>query len=331
VERSYRRMLQAVQPDVVHIQHLQNVSARLPTLTRGRPVVLTLHDYWYRCATGQLVRVDSSLCEGPSAACADCARVRATTDLPAAVRPLIALAMGYRNLYLGWMLTYVDRFIAPSDFVRNQYTRWGLDPGRITVLPNGVNLERLATATMSQTRNQRNVVFGYLGSIAPSKGVHTLVQAFEGLPPEAELRIYGNLATFPDYAAELRAMAHHPGIRFSGPVPPRAVGEALAGLSYLVVPSLTHESLAMVVDEAHTLGVPVVASRLGALSRIRDGIDGRLFEAGDASALHHILQDLTAHPEQRGEYAAALPRVLTTGEHALQMVDIYREALSARS
>jgi glycosyltransferase involved in cell wall biosynthesis len=330
VEHSYRQMLQTVQPDIVHVQHLQNVSARLPALTGARPLFLTFHDYWYRCATGQLVRSDDSRCEGPSLRCADCARARATEDLPALIRPLIALPMAYRNLYLSWMLTHVDRFVAPSAFVRDQYVRWGFDAGRISVLAHGVDLGRLAASRAKPASRTEGTVFGYLGSIAPSKGIHVLVQAFEEMPLKAELIIYGSPDTFPDYARQLKALSHHPGVRFGGALPPQAIGSALGALDYLVVPSLTHETFSMVVAEAHALGVPVVASRLGALTRIVDGVNGRLFEAGDVPGLAAILRELVGDGALRARYAAAIPPVISTEEHARTLVGMYRQALAAR-
>ena len=142
-ERSYRRMLAQIDPEIVHVQHVQNTSVRLLALSGARAVFLTLHDYWYRCAQGQLDYVDHSVCQGPSGACAECARARSSRPLPVALRPAIALPMAYRNAYITWMLTFVERFIAPSHHVRDQYVRWGMDAGRITVLPNGVDLERL--------------------------------------------------------------------------------------------------------------------------------------------------------------------------------------------
>ena len=170
IERSYKRMLRSIHPDVIHVQHLQNVSARLLSLGGPTPVFLTLHDYWLRCATGQLLRVDGSRCDGPSVACAECASVRAETALPAGVRPLVAFAMGYRNVYLTWLLTHVDRFIAPSAFVRDVFVSWGFDPARITTLAHGVDPDRLHFADSQYKHAAGRLVLGYLGSIAPSQG-----------------------------------------------------------------------------------------------------------------------------------------------------------------
>jgi len=97
-----------------------------------------------------------------------------------------------------------------------------------------------------------------------------------------------------------------------------------------VVPSLTPESYALVVDEARALGIPVIASRVGALTRIRDGIDGRLFDPGDVQGLHSILKELTATRQLREQYAEAIPRVPTIGEQARRLTNLYKDALCER-
>ncbi|MCB0062927.1 MAG: glycosyltransferase, partial [Caldilineaceae bacterium] len=62
IERAFVECLQTVQPDLVHFQHVQGVSARLIELAGNLPKVATLHDYWYFCANSQLIRPDRRPC-----------------------------------------------------------------------------------------------------------------------------------------------------------------------------------------------------------------------------------------------------------------------------
>lgn len=332
IEGCYKRVLAAVQPDVVHIQHVQNASARLLSLSASKPLFVTLHDYWFRCATGQLVRVGGTFCDGPSYACTNCARVRASPPLPSVVQPLLWGPLVFRNAYLTWQLTYVDHFIVPSEYVATRFLRWGFARDRVTVLPNGIDPRRLqVVGDTHRSSGKTGMTFGYLGALAPGKGLHVLLQAFQHLPPQARLVIYGNERAFPEYVAELKKRNHHSGVEWAGPVPPQRVGDSLSAIDYLVVPSLTPESYALVVDEAHGLGIPVIASRAGALTRVRDGIDGRLFDPGDTEGLHAILQDLLMRPEQRLKYASSIPRVPTIEEQARRLVSLYTDELWRRA
>ncbi|MGI6367138.1 MAG: glycosyltransferase family 4 protein [Anaerolineae bacterium] len=330
VEHSYRRALAELRPEVVHVQHVQEGSARILALTGSIPLLITLHDFWFRCAVANLVRPDGSRCEGPSVACADCLLARAHARVPRWMRPLVAVPAAYRNLYLTWMLTYAERIITPSAFVRQRFMDWGVDGARLAVVPNGLDASRLQAGapTVSSIPGTPGRRFGYLGSVAPIKGLHVALRAFEGLPEDATLSIYGDTALFPTYVQQLKEGVRHPGVRFMDRLPAEAVGAALRQLDYLIVPSLADESYSMVVDEAQALGVPVIASALGALARIRDGVDGRLFPAGDAAGLHAILKELVERPDLHQRYVRALPRVPLLSEQAALLEGMYSALLS---
>ena len=154
-----------------------------------------------------------------------------------------------------------------------------------------------------------------------------LIEAFNALPPDASLTIYGNLDAFPDYVATLRALARHSGIRFAGAIPPEQVGRALSELDCLIVPSLWHETFCLVIQEANAVGVPAVASDLGALpERVGDGVTGRLFPVGDVAALRAILEELVTRPEMLDLWRRNLEPPLSVSEHAERVVAVYRAA-----
>lgn len=332
VERAFRAFLEAVQPEVVHFQHLQNVSVRLPALAWPFPQVLTLHDYWYLCPNGQLIRPSATLCSAPRAlGCARCALERLKRPASKAFAPLVAPLMAWRNAYVRRAVRRISLFLTPSDFAREMYLQHGWPAERIHTLPLGLDLSRLEGASQPLDRPPGRFHIGYLGAIAWQKGVHVLVEAFASLPRDAALTIYGDLDAFPDYAASLREKARlHPGIRFAGPAPYGAVGDILRGFDYLVVPSLWHETFGMVVQEAEAVGTPVIASRLGALQRIQDGLSGRLFDPGDVEGLARILRELYDHPEQRLWYQAHLAAGPLLADQAKELLEIYRAVREKR-
>jgi glycosyltransferase involved in cell wall biosynthesis len=330
IEKEFRRFLNDVRPDLVHFQHVQWVSARLIALAHEVPRVVTLHDYWYFCANGQLIRPDDEICPGPAWGwrCVDCGAARAAMLWLRALRPLVAIPFAARNLYLRHLLRSVDRLIAPSRFLRDQYASEGLPAERIDVIGHGLDHSRLASGAKELPPPSGHPHFGYLGSIAHPKGVHVLIEAFNTLPPGAALTIYGDPQRFPEYTARLRALVRHPGIRFAGALDYASIGDALRQLDYLVVPSIWYESYVLVAQEAMGMKVPVVASRLGALiERVKDGKTGRLFEPGDVADLARVLRDLIEHPELCNRYRASIPPVPTMAEHVQRVLDVYDEII----
>lgn len=77
MERRFEEILDRVQPDVVHVQHLMFHSLGYVRIAkaRGIPVVFTLHEYWLICLRGgQMILPDLTRCELPTAEeCARCA------------------------------------------------------------------------------------------------------------------------------------------------------------------------------------------------------------------------------------------------------------------
>jgi len=355
IETDFSRLLARVQPDIVHFQHMQNVSARLMALAAPLPRVLTLQDYFYFCANGQLIRPDHSVCRGPRGGwnCVDCAAARADMPWISALRPLVALPFAARNAYLRRLARGIDRMIAPSEFLRQQYIRHGFPAARIQTLEYGLDTERLVptleTAAAKQEGTEANgagpdgaseptaaplthaddhdsLHFGFLGSIVWQKGVDVLVEAFNQLPPHVRLTIYGSDAAFPDYGRRVRTLAHHPGIHFGGPLHHQHVGMALRQFDCLIVPSVWYENSPLVIQEAYGAGIPVIASRLGSMpEKVREGETGWLFNPGDSADLARVVRRLIDNPTRLRATKQHIRPALSMPAHARQIIELYRD------
>ena len=330
IERAFSAFLQQVQPDLVHFQHVQGVSARLIKLAAGRPRLATLHDYWYFCANSQLIRPDRQPCAGPSWGCrncVDCATARADLEPLRRLRPLVALPFAYRNHYLRRMVAQIDQFISPSEFLRQHYIKQGWPAARIDTLENSMDRRRLLEVpALDLPMPPVRPHFGFIGSLAWQKGVHVLIDAFNQLPPDsAALTIYGSETVFPDYARQLRQQARHPHIRFAGPIHFDHVGAALRQFDALVVPSLWYENSPLVIQEAYVVGVPVIAARIGALiEKVQEQQSGLLYTAGDSQALAALLRHVIDQPEQLARLREGITPPPTLAEHGAQIATLYQ-------
>ena len=94
-------------------------------------------------------------------------------------------------------------------------------------------------------------------------------------------------------------------------------------MDVLLVPSIGLESYGIVVDEAMAHGVPVVASRRGALPERFEESCGAFFPAGDAGALRSVIDRLVARPEAIVEWRRALPPARTLEDAAERIEEIY--------
>lgn len=335
IDIAFAGLLDTQPPDVVHIQHLKGLSARLIGVAqaRGIPVVWTLHDWWAFCGNAQLVRHTGRLCEGPRLwlNCADCAAhhggmaldpLQGSVALAAA--PGVASLFAYRARLLDAALRQANVLIAPTPFVRDRFIQQGAPADRIRIVEHGI-----VYAPAAPRAPHIRPRLGYVGGLAWQKGVHVLVEAFNRLPDDAaDLMIYGDPRPFPDYTRQLTGLARHPRIRFLGPFTANRRAEIMADLDLIVVPSVWPETSNLVAQEAFAAGAPVVASRVGALAdRVRDGVDGRLVPPGDVGALAAVLGELAADAGALASLRAGVRPPRRLDDHAAAVADVYRAAL----
>jgi len=214
----------------------------------------------------------------------------------------------------------VDRFIAPSDEILEAAVEFGFPRGRIIRLSHGFPSPRV----VGQPLPERLGRFGYVGSLVPHKGVHELVRAFNAMPENVSLDVYGSPVDAPSYFAELKSLAVHTGICFHGERPPAEIPAILANLDCLVAPSIWKENAPLNVQEAFLSGRPVVASDLGGHRELLAGGGGLLYPPGDEVALAAALRRLVEEPGLGLRLAASVPPVGTLDEHVGRLDGIYR-------
>ena len=332
VRREFETLLDFIDPDIIHVQHLMGMPAALIESVdrRGIPYVVTLHDYWYICANAQLLtNYDSSICEGPNLwiNCARCALARVNMGKAAVLSPFIAPIFTFRDRMLRKVLKGAENLIAPTEFVKGVYEELGLGTGKITVIPHGIELPEIVPIRQSVSAGVLRV--GYVGGLSWQKGVHILVQAFNEIPADrATLSLWGDIDAFPAYVSELRNLAKHTGITFEGTLPRDQLWDVLSQFDVVVIPSLWYETASLIIQEAFAVGVPVVASDLGALAtRVREGIDGLLIPPGDAAVLRDTLRTLLDDLSLLARLKSGIQPVFTISQHVLKIEDLYSSAV----
>lgn len=183
----------------------------------------------------------------------------------------------------------VRAFVVPSEASLRSWTAHGL-PAEPHVIPEGINpgdypptdeQGRLSARHALGLKAESFVVLFY-GRLEESKGVNVLLGAWHRLdmpPTAAELLLVGPAPE--GFAAWTR---RSPGLHYLQLR--RDVLTPLHAADLVVVPSVEPEGFGRVVIEAMAAGVPVVASRIGALPEILTGcFAAGLFPPGDQEAL----------------------------------------------
>jgi len=287
LSRFSEKLISAEAPDIVHSGHSMRVHEFIRTSIREKiPYVMTLTDFFLICPKVILAPNNNTLCSGP--------------DNGKACRELCGEFsenfISNRLKTAREILENAKQVISPSNFVAKIFSK-EMSNIDIQIIGHGI---RYSHILQKNTKYQKEVklVFGYAGTLAFHKGVHILIQAFTGIDNvNVELRIYGTGDE--RYVKMLMKMAgDDQRIKFCGTFSSEQIGEVLAQVDVVVIPSICYESYSLILHEAFASNVPVLASGLGGtLEKINDGINGFLFAPGDSDELKLRIKSIMDNPQ----------------------------------
>lgn len=281
--KAFEAKVVAFRPDVVHVHNtfplispaIYWVAARLQV-----PVVQTLHNFRLMCPQAMFLR-EGKVCE-------DCL---GTLPWRGAVRgcyrdsklqSTVLAGMVTVHRAMGTWQNKVTRYIALNEFCRGKFIEGGLPAARIDIKPNFVDFEPPAPA-------QRQG-FLFVGRLSVEKGVDVLVNAQRQLQ-NSQLKVAG---TGPDSGL----LANVPGLHALGALTMEQVRLEMGAATALVLPSIWYENFPRTLVEALGCGLPVIASRIGALAElVVDGVNGLLFEPSNAADLAAKMQWAMDNPD----------------------------------
>jgi glycosyltransferase involved in cell wall biosynthesis len=327
--RRFEALLEEKRPDVVHVHNVfPIISPSIYYACRDAevPVVQSLHNPRLLCPAATLYR--------GGRACEDC--LGKTLAWPAVahacyqdsrLRSGVIAAMLAVHGALGTWRELIDVFIVFTEFYRQKFIQGGLPSAKIVVKSHFVHPD-------PGMKSGRGDYALFLGRLSPEKGVPTLLGAWSqlrGIP----LKIRGSgplLEQAQAFAAGDRCTVEVLPKRLSHEEWVRLMGNA----RFLVWPTQGYyETFGLVAIEAFAFGVPVIASRTGAMVEIvEDGRTGLHFTAGDQDDLAAKVEWAWTHPDEmetmgrqaRVEYEAHY----TADRNYEMLMDIYRGAIEAR-
>jgi starch synthase len=192
-----------------------------------------------------------------------------------------------------------DAILCPSSFVKKSFEQEGFASERIVVVPYGIALHP-ALEPPDRDANIFRVL--YVGQISPRKGLRYLFEAFERLRhPRKELWIVGP-ASHPTGIEGLTPPAQ---TRFLGVLKGDELARSYRNASVFVLPTV-EEGLALVLGEALSFGVPVIATdQSGGADLFSNGQEGFLVPIRTPKAIAEKLQWLADEPDLRAKMSAA--------------------------
>jgi glycosyltransferase involved in cell wall biosynthesis len=317
--REFRERLQRERPDVVHIHNLfPRISPSIYYACRreGVPVVQTLHNYRLLCAGAELYR-DGKVCEE----CLDHGVMRGIrygcyqgSKLGTAV---LTIMVDVHRRARTWT-NMVDCYIALTEFSRNKFISGGLPADRIRVKPNFV----LPDPGMKSGAGDYAL---FVGRMVKSKGVPSMLEAWEKLSA-VPLHIVGD-GPCKEQIESAQQAGKLSSVTYRGRLPRAETLAVMKKARFLVFPSEWYEGFPVTIAEAFACGVPVVASRLGAMEEIiADGVTGLHFEAGNVEDLRRKVEWAWEHPIEMQEMGRRARREFERKYMAEQNIRMLEEA-----
>ena len=340
-----KALLRREKPDVAHFHNtfpLISPSAYYACREAGVPVVQTLHNYRLLCPAATF-RQNGSICEKCVTGGLSNGVLHGCYRGSRAATAATALMLGAHR-WLGTWSEAVDCYIALTEFSRRKFIEGGLPAEKIVVKPNfvapdplegcsgGVPIADSITADGAHRPPLQEGYTLYVGRLSHEKGVRTLLRAWQ--KTSIPLRVVGDGPLRQELESDASSLGL-PQVCFHGHLTSDQLMPMIKRARFLIFPSEWYEGMPRVILEAFACGVPVIASRLGAMQEIvADGHTGLHFTAGDADDLAAKVAWAWTRPEEMqamGRAARAEYETKYTAERNYQMLmGIYAKAILLR-
>ncbi len=321
-----RDLLRQERPSIMHCTNtfpLISPAAYHAARAEQVPVIQTLQNYRLICPGGLLMR-NGRVCE-------DCLgkKVAWPSIVHGCYRgsrlgsACVTAMLASHHVAKTWS-DIVSCYIALTDFGRRKFVEAGFDSAKIAVKPNFVNPSPPPGAGAGD-------YFVFVGRLAPEKGLETLLTAWSQF--SGKLKILGDGPLAEKVA---QAALQNDSIEWLGQQPGDIVQQVVGNATALIVPSTWYEGLPKTIIEAFSVGTPILASDLGAMSEvIEPEKTGLLFQPGNSDQLLEALDWIAKSPQQmqsmRANVREVFERRYTAERNYEILLDIYRQVLDKAS
>lgn len=244
-----------------------------------------------------------------------------------------------------WVCQKADHVAVLCHGLKDDLTRRGIPPAKLTVVPNGVDVDEftacapdLAQAASWKLHGKR--VIGFIGSFSRYEGLDLLLEATARLTsrrPDIVLLLVGGGRMEESLKAQVERLQLADRVIMPGRIPYDRIRGVYALMDILVYPRYSTRLTELVTPlkplEAMAMGKAVVASDIGGHRElIKDRQTGLLFPPGDAAALAEALTCLLGDHDlsrQLGRHSSIAVRQKHSWTKATAVYsEIYARALS---
>ena len=251
----------------------------------------------------------------------------------------IAYEGSYTSRQIFEAMNCADKVLSVSEDLKIHIVNLGISEDKVSVVPNGVDMEKFKPAGKEYARNMLNLpqdkkIVLFVGALKKIKGVDYLIEAAKSFL-DSNISLYmvgrddGMKKSLEKRAHELKIGNY---IKFTGPLNHEDIPLWFSASDILVLPSLS-EGRPNVVLEAFACEVPVVATNVGGIPELMiNGETGYLVPAENPTELSEKVNKLLGDRDLRikmGKFGrrTIIQRGLTWETHAKRTIKIYSKLL----
>ena len=197
----------------------------------------------------------------------------------------------------------------PSTYLRDLAIRWGVEAGRVSVLPNPApdSVPAESRDALRQRLGLDGTVLAFAGRLTAQKSLDVLLRAVASCE-EVQLVIAGTGEELPLVEQLVAQLGLEPRVSLLGALPRARVLDLFAAADAAVLSS-SWENFPHSVVEALAVGTPVIATAAGGVPEVvRDGENGLLVPVGDVAAFAAAIHRFAADPALRERLRANAAR-----------------------
>lgn len=271
------RMIKQELPDIVHIHNLYPLisPAILPSIKKmGIPIVMTVHNYRLLCPNGLFFQ-DGNICEKCTGYLKEWNCVAFNCE------GSVFKSFGYavRNFWSRYKKYYhenVNVFLCLTYFQKKKLQLNGFDQNEFRILPNCYSKK---IHPVEYNGSEKHYV-AFAGRISPEKGIRLLLDAAKKLP-HIKFKLAGEGDN--EFINKLEVPKN---VDFVGMLSSEDLDKFYSKSKFFVLPSIWYEGFPMVLPEAMSKKLPIIAPDMAGYPEIvKNEFNGLLFKPNNVSSL----------------------------------------------
>lgn len=182
-----------------------------------------------------------------------------------------------------------SNIIVVSDFLANKLKKLGAE--KVSVVYNTIDFSKYHSLTLNEKNKLRNkyglsnddIVFTYIGRLEKEKGFDRVVTAFNYLKksknsPKIKCLVVGD--------NKKQRSVNNPLIHYTGYIENKNISKIYSISDCIIIPTRVEEAFGMVALESLTMGLPIIASKSGALPELLNRTSNILIDNNDNFAIN---------------------------------------------